>query len=70
MFPQLPTYTNGLTGLLPQVCSDYDGTRSSVQAANNGLDIAMPGPPSRPDFFGQMLWGQLKARGARMALPG
>ena len=26
------------------VCSDYDGTRSTIDAANGGLDIAMPGP--------------------------
>jgi beta-glucosidase len=26
------------------VCSDYDGTRSTIDAANHGLDIAMPGP--------------------------
>jgi beta-glucosidase-like glycosyl hydrolase len=26
------------------VCSDYDGTRSTVDAALGGLDIAMPGP--------------------------
>ena len=26
------------------MCSDYDGTRSTIDAANNGLDIAMPGP--------------------------
>ena len=31
------------------MCSDYDGTRSTIDAANNGLDIAMPGPPGRPD---------------------
>lgn len=37
------------------VCSDYDGTRSTIAAANNGLDIAMPGPPTRPDFFGTYL---------------
>ena len=43
------------------VCSDYDGTRSTIDAANGGLDIAMPGPPSRPDFFGTMLLDQLKA---------
>ncbi len=28
------------------VCSDYDGTRSTIDAANGGLDIAMPGPVS------------------------
>ena len=37
------------------MCSDYDGTRSTVDAANGGLDIAMPGPPARPDYFGGML---------------
>jgi hypothetical protein len=42
------------------VCSDYDGTRSTIDAANGGLDIAMPGPPNRPDFFGTMLLEQLK----------
>lgn len=43
------------------VCSDYDGTRSAVEAANNGLDIAMPGPPSRPDYFGSLLREQIAA---------
>ena len=37
------------------VCSDYRGTRSTIDAANNGLDIAMPGPPTRPDYFGAPL---------------
>ena len=43
------------------VCSDYDGTRSTIRAANGGLDIAMPGPPARPDFFGGMLADAVKA---------
>ena len=37
------------------MCSDYDGTRSTIDAANHGLDIAMPGPPHRPDYFGAPL---------------
>ena len=37
------------------VCSDYDGTRSTVGAANAGLDLAMPGPPITVDFFGAPL---------------
>ena len=37
------------------ICSDYDGTRSTIDAALGGLDIAMPGPPVRPDYFGGML---------------
>jgi beta-glucosidase len=37
------------------MCSDYDGTRSTIDAANHGLDVAMPGPPSRPDYFGAPL---------------
>lgn len=49
------------TGFKGWVCSDYDGTRSAIQAANNGLDIAMPGPPTRPDYFGSLLRGQIKA---------
>jgi beta-glucosidase-like glycosyl hydrolase len=43
------------------MCSDYDGTRSTIDAANHGLDIAMPGPPSRPDYFGAPLHAALKA---------
>lgn len=43
------------------VCSDYDGTRSTIDAANGGLDIAMPGPPNRPDFFGTMLIKEVAA---------
>eukprot|EP00040_Diaphanoeca_grandis_P016729 m.86681 g.86681 ORF g.86681 m.86681 type:complete len:826 (-) comp25989_c0_seq1:109-2586(-) len=43
------------------ICSDYDGTRSTIDAANNGLDIAMPGPPSRPDYFGAPLLASIKA---------
>ncbi len=43
------------TGFLGFICSDYDGTRSTVDAALGGLDIAMPGPPVRPDFFGGMM---------------
>lgn len=35
--------------------SDYDGTRSTANAALHGLDIAMPGPPMRPPFFGPWL---------------
>jgi beta-glucosidase len=42
------------------MCSDYDGTRSTIDAANNGLDIAMPGPPSRPDYFGAPLLQSIK----------
>ena len=37
------------------MCSDYDGTRSTIDAANHGLDIAMPGPRRRPDYFGAPL---------------
>ena len=43
------------------MCSDYRGTRSTIDAANNGLDIAMPGPPSRPDYFGIPLKAAIKA---------
>ena len=43
------------------MCSDYDGTRSTIDAANNGLDIAMPGPPSRPDYFGAPLLAAIKS---------
>jgi beta-glucosidase-like glycosyl hydrolase len=42
-------------------CSDYRGTRSTIDAANHGLDIAMPGPPSRPDYFGVPLKPAIKA---------
>ena len=37
------------------------GTRSTIDAANHGLDIAMPGPPSRPDYFGAPLLAAIKA---------
>ena len=38
------------------ICSDYDGTRSTVDAAEGGLDIAMPGVGGQhPGFFGGML---------------
>eukprot|EP01063_Lacrimia_lanifica_P022615 TRINITY_DN30158_c0_g1_i1.p1 TRINITY_DN30158_c0_g1~~TRINITY_DN30158_c0_g1_i1.p1 ORF type:complete len:732 (+),score=179.57 TRINITY_DN30158_c0_g1_i1:65-2260(+) len=37
------------------MCSDYDATRSTIDAANHGLDIAMPGPPRRPDYFARPL---------------
>jgi beta-glucosidase len=43
------------------MCSDYRGTRSTIDAANNGLDIAMPGPPSRPDYFGVPLEAAIQA---------
>jgi beta-glucosidase-like glycosyl hydrolase len=43
------------------MCSDYDGTRSTIDAANHGLDIAMPGPPHRPDYFGAPLHAAIKA---------
>ena len=43
------------------MCSDYRGTRSTIDAANNGLDIAMPGPPSRPDYFGVPLLAAIKS---------
>ena len=43
------------------MCSDYDGTRSTIDAANQGLDIAMPGPPHRPDYFGAPLLAAIKA---------
>ena len=42
-------------------CSDYRGTRSTIDAANHGLDIAMPGPPSRPDYFGVPLKPAIQA---------
>eukprot|EP00756_Hemistasia_phaeocysticola_P051046 Hpha_TRINITY_DN26229_c0_g1::TRINITY_DN26229_c0_g1_i1::g.184661::m.184661/K05349/bglX; beta-glucosidase len=45
----------GRSGFKGWVCSDYDGTRSTIDAANHGLDIAMPGPPNRPDYFGAPL---------------
>ena len=45
-----------LRAILPfAACSDYDGTRSTYEAAAGGLDIAMPGPPTRPDYFGSFL---------------
>ena len=34
------------------VCSDYDGTRSTIDAANGGLDIAMPGPVRNYNLVG------------------
>jgi len=37
------------------ICSDYDGTRSTIDAAYGGLDIEMPGSPVRPGYFGTML---------------
>eukprot|EP00041_Stephanoeca_diplocostata_P029361 m.864407 g.864407 ORF g.864407 m.864407 type:complete len:703 (-) comp23547_c0_seq10:3243-5351(-) len=55
---------NGLlksyTGFKGWVCSDYDGTRSTKIASEGGLDIAMPGPPTRPDFFGAPLLASIK----------
>ena len=43
------------------IASDYDGTRSTIGAANHGLDIAMPGPPLRPDYFGAPLRAAVRA---------
>lgn len=51
----------GYGGFRGWMCSDYDGTRSTIDAANHGLDIAMPGPPSRPDFFGKPLLAAVKS---------
>jgi len=50
----------GHAGFKGWMCSDYDGTRSTIDAANHGLDIAMPGPPGRPDFFGAPLRQAIK----------
>eukprot|EP00911_Craspedida_sp_UC1_P002688 UC1_evm1s1974 len=49
------------------VCSDYDGTRSAVEAANGGLDIAMPGPPMRPDYFNSLLRPEIANGAVSMA---
>jgi beta-glucosidase len=48
-------------GFAGWACSDYDGTRSTVDAANNGLEIAMPGAPNRPDYFGADLLAAVAA---------
>jgi beta-glucosidase len=58
--PALRTTLKGVAGFKGWVCSDYDGTRSTVDAALGGLDIAMPGPGNwwstfHPDYFGRML---------------
>lgn len=57
--------TRSTKPFLGWVCSDYDGTRSSIDAANHGLDIAMPGPSGkgkgRPDYFGAPLRAALKS---------
>ena len=50
-----PLGAGGGAGFAGWVCSDYDGTRSTVGAANAGLDLAMPGPPITVDFFGAPL---------------
>ena len=55
------TILKSWAGFKGWVCSDYDGTRSTIDAANGGLDIAMPGPPNRPDFFGSMLIKEVAA---------
>ena len=56
---------NGLlrarAGFRGWIASDYDGTRSTIDAANHGLDIAMPGPPLRPDYFGAPLRAAVRA---------
>lgn len=49
-------------GVVLVTCSDYDGTRSTYEAAAGGLDIAMPGPPTRPDYFGSFLRDALNNR--------
>ena len=56
----------GYGGFKGWACSDYDGTRSTVDAANNGLEIAMPGPGAkagtgRPDYFGADLLAAVAA---------
>lgn len=55
------TVLRGYGGFKGWVCSDYDGTRSTIDAANHGLDMAMPGPPHRPDYFGAPLQAAMKS---------
>ena len=49
------TLLRGYSNFTGFLLSDYDGTRSTYESALGGLDIAMPGPPTRPDYFGTML---------------
>lgn len=57
----------GSAGFQGFVCSDYDGTRATVDAALGGLDIALPGPgkpfghTQHPDYFGTMLMAAVAA---------
>ena len=49
------TYLRDWNDFQGWICSDYDATRSTIDAALGGLDIAMPGPPVHADYFGTML---------------